>query len=69
VIITTCGLFAGAFVRESLTVSADATATAKNILAHESPFRLPAFLLLNGDPEGFEPGFEPSVAGLAFESR
>ena len=39
-IIIACGLFAEAFVRDKLTVPADATATARNILAHESLFRI-----------------------------
>ncbi len=39
-IIIACGLFAEAFVRDRLIVSADATATAKNILAHEWLFRI-----------------------------
>jgi len=39
-IIIACGLFAEAFVRDKLTVPADASATAENILAHESLFRI-----------------------------
>jgi uncharacterized protein DUF4386 len=39
-VIIACGLFAEIFVRDRLTVSADATATARNILDHELLFRL-----------------------------
>ena len=39
-IVIVAGLFAEIFVREALTVSGDAAATARNILAHELRFRL-----------------------------